>query len=136
MANTGSITDQIPDTGDLRGDVLAVLGRMAQRHREIAPDIIHGLMADAPDLDPATLTTMSGVMTTVLERAAERGEIASADLSPRVITSPTNLLRHEMLLTRHPISDDVLIEIVDEVFLPLVHAARGGWLPPAVPGRG
>ncbi|MEV1070024.1 TetR/AcrR family transcriptional regulator [Streptomyces sp. NPDC050263] len=137
--NTGSIIDQIPDTGDLRGDVLAVLGRMARRHRDVAPDIIHGLMADAPDLDPVTLTIMSGVMTTVLKRAAERGEIASAELSPRVITLPANLLRHEMLLTRHPISDQVLTEIVDEVFLPLVHATAGSstgeTLPPTSPHR-
>ena len=95
---------------------------MVQRHRAIGPDVIHGLMADAPDLDPEVFTIMGGVMTTVLQRAAERGEIKSAALSPRVITLPTNLLRHELLLTRHPMSDHTLTEIVDEVFLPLVRA--------------
>ena len=120
--NTGSIADQIPDTGELRGDVLAVLRHMAQRQRDIGADVIHGLMAEASDLDPRFFTIMAGVMTTVLKRAAERGEIATADLSPRVITLPGDLLRHEMLLTRRPISDRTLTEIVDDVFLPLLHA--------------
>jgi hypothetical protein len=30
-----------------------------------------------------------------------------------------------MLLTRHPITDHTLTEIVDELFLPLVRAATG-----------
>ncbi|MEU7747763.1 TetR/AcrR family transcriptional regulator [Nonomuraea sp. NPDC049158] len=125
--STGSIADQPPDTGELRGDVLAVLRRMVERQRDIGQDVIHGLLADAPDLDPGPFAIMSEVMTGVLERAAQRGEIASARLSPRVVSVATNLLRHEIMFARHPVSDGTLVEIVDEVFLPLVHAsARHG----------
>lgn len=58
-------------------------------------------------------------------RASERGEIPSVELNPQVIALPANLLRHEMLLTRHPVTDRTLTEIVDELFLPLVRAATG-----------
>ncbi|MFI0451506.1 TetR/AcrR family transcriptional regulator [Actinomadura sp. 6N118] len=119
---TGSIADRIPDTGDLRGDVLAVLRQMAQRHRDIGADVIHGLLADAPDLDPRFFAIMNDVMGTVLKRAAERGELTFTDLSPRVVTLPADLLRHEMLLTRHPLAEATLVEIVDDVFLPLIRA--------------
>ncbi|WP_246281510.1 TetR/AcrR family transcriptional regulator [Fodinicola acaciae] len=117
---TGSITDEVPDTGDLRADVLEVLRRMARRQRDLGPETIHGLMADAPDLSPEFLSPMNGVMTTILEQAAKRGEVDLAALPRRVITVPTDLLRHEMLLTRHPVAAETLTSIVDDVFLSLV----------------
>jgi AcrR family transcriptional regulator len=120
--HTGSIVERVPDTGTLRGDVLAVLRLMAGRFNEIGPDVIHGLTADAPDLDPQVFTIMSGVMETVLKQAAERGEIATAYLGPRIVTLPADLIRHEMLLTRDPIPERTLTEIIDEVFLPLIRA--------------
>jgi hypothetical protein len=63
---------------------------------------------------------MRGVMTTLLERAAERSEIPTADIAPRIMNLPTDLLRHEILLSSEPVTDGTLEEIVDDVFLPLV----------------
>jgi AcrR family transcriptional regulator len=117
--NLGSIADRIPDTGTLRGDVLAVLEHMVERHRQIGADVAHGLMADAPEMDPG-VTVMTDAMDTILKRAADRGEVPSAAVRSRVAALPADLLRHEMLLTRHPISASTLTEIVDEIFLPLV----------------
>jgi AcrR family transcriptional regulator len=122
---TGSIADDIPDTGELRGDVLIVLGRILRRHGEIGSDVIHGLMADVPDIDPEFFTIMSDVMTTVLRQAEERGELMFDQLPPRVVTLPVDLVRHEILLARRPIGPHVLDEIVDGVFLPLVYATAG-----------
>ncbi|MFD0683266.1 TetR/AcrR family transcriptional regulator [Actinomadura fibrosa] len=124
--HTGSIADEVIDTGELRGDVLTVLRRMVQRQRDLGPDLVHGLMADAPDLDPRFFTIMHGVMTTVLQRAAERGELETADLPSRVVTLPVDLLRHEMLLTSNPIAETTLTEIVDQVFLPLLAPRSAG----------
>jgi AcrR family transcriptional regulator len=120
--NTGSIMQRIPDTGELRGDILAVLRHMVRRQREIGPDVAHGLMAEAYEVDPGAFEVMAGVMTAILDRAAERGEIPSADLSARVATVAVDLVRHEMLLRRHSVSDKTVREIVDDVFLPLVRA--------------
>src|SRR5262249_27256106 len=91
--NLGSIAHQVPDTGTLRGNVLAVLEHMAERHRQIGADVAHGLMADSPDIDPAAFTIMTGVMDAILKRAADRGEIPSAAVSPRVAAVPADLLR-------------------------------------------
>ncbi len=118
----GSIVDEVPDTGELRGDVLAVLRHMVRRQRDIGPDVIRGIMADAPDLDSSFFDIMSGVMATLLTRAAGRGEIPTADVGPRVSTLAGDLLRHEMLLTHRPIAEETLTGILDEVFLPLVRA--------------
>jgi hypothetical protein len=59
-------------------------------------------------------------MQTILERAIDRGEIAAIRLTPRIVSLPTDLARHEILMTFEPLSDDAIKEIVDEIFLPLV----------------
>ncbi|MDH6219860.1 TetR/AcrR family transcriptional regulator [Streptomyces pseudovenezuelae] len=119
----GTIVDQVPDTGELRADVLGVLRLMAERQRDMGSDVVVGLLGEAPELDPTTFGIMQDVTRTLLERAAKRGEIATADLPARVITVPAALLRYEMMLSRTSIEDHVLVEIVDEVFLPLVGRA-------------
>lgn len=116
----GSLADDVPDTGELRGDLLTLLRAMARRHRDLGPELIHGLMAEAHELNPEFFTIMSTMMTTVLGRADERGEVRLDRLPPRVVTLPADLTRHAMLLSRDPITDDTLVEIVDDVFLPLV----------------
>jgi len=123
--NTGSIVADPPDTGTLRGDLLAVLDHMARRQRDIGSETLHGLMAESVDLDPEFPTVMLDMLRGILERAAARGEIPSVPSSARVITLPADLLRHEMLRGSRPVTTEVAVEIVDEVVLPLLRSAGG-----------
>jgi AcrR family transcriptional regulator len=116
----GSIGDRVPDTGSLREDVLDVLRLMVDRQREIGQDVVHGILAEIGEQRVEVAGIMRGVMITLLERAAERGEIPTADVSPRIMNLPTDLVRHEIVLRGEPVTERVLAEIVDEVFLPLV----------------
>lgn len=59
-------------------------------------------------------------MATILQAAAARGEVRLDRIAPRVASLPTDLARHELLFRRTAVPDDVLTEIVDDVFLPLV----------------
>jgi AcrR family transcriptional regulator len=120
------LSGEIPDTGSLRGDVLALLRRMSERLAEIGPATIYGLigeyLADAELFDHGRediLHISSAVMTDILKRAAERGE-ARGDVEPRIATLPTDLFRNELFRSRTPPSEGTLVEIVDDVFLPLV----------------
>ncbi len=124
---TGFLVDQLPDTGDLREDVLAVLRLMVVRQREIGPDVIRGLLAEAHELDPKVFGIMHDILLTLLQRAVERGEIPTADLPRRVVTVPAQLLRYEMILSREPVADSALVGIVDDVYLPLLagHGRHG-----------
>jgi hypothetical protein len=56
----------------------------------------------------------------IFQRAIDRGEISAARLTPRIVSLPTDLARHEILMTFQPLSDEAIHEIVDEIFLPLV----------------
>ncbi len=124
--NRPMLSGEIPDTGSLRGDVLALLGRMSARLTEIGPDTVYGLLGDYlahgelfESLQGQVLQISSGVMATILTRAADRGE-ARRDVSARIATVPTDLFRNELFRTRTAPSERVLAEIVDEIFLPLV----------------
>ena len=56
--------------------------------------------------------------------AADRGE-ARAVVENRIATLPTALFRNELFLARTPPSEGTLVEIVDDVFLPLVRPEPG-----------
>jgi AcrR family transcriptional regulator len=117
-----------PDTGDLRGDVLELL-RQANRHwSSPLGAILRELISAAGGASEvlAQLREQSGDAVaapwlTILGRAVARGEAAPEALHPRVATVAIVLLRNEFVMRGAPTtSDDVLVEIVDEVYLPLV----------------
>lgn len=125
------LSGEIPDTGTLRGDVLALLRRMSSRLAEIGPETVYGLLGDylsdagmfARARDQL-LSISAEVMETILKRAADRGE-ARAGVENRIATLPTALFRNELFLARTPPSEGTLVEIVDDVFLPLVRPEPG-----------
>ena len=124
------LSGTIPDTGTLRGDVLAVLRRASTRITEMGPDNVIGMLSAllARDAEFGQLLeqlTRSGseVMAAVLDHAAARGEVRE-DISPRVARLPIDLLRYELIFAHQPPSHRVLEEIVDEIFLPLVLRTR------------
>jgi AcrR family transcriptional regulator len=116
----------IPDTGSLRGDMIALLtdasdGRVS--FTAIVSAVFAGLLADS-GLTPA------GIRAQVLgdrplwsdeifRRARERGEIDLDKLPPAVLTMPFDLLRHDMLMTLKPVPRERIVSIVDDLFLPL-----------------
>ena len=123
----GSVADQIPDTGDLREDVMAVLRHLQRNSEEMSPEMLHGLLAELRTMPPDLTEVLPGLMMTILRRAAERGEVDLGKVTPRVASLPGDLLRHQFLITGRSVSDDFLSEIVDEIFLPLVATPpRGG----------
>jgi AcrR family transcriptional regulator len=119
------LSGEVPDTGSLRGDVLALMRQMAGRIAEIGTETVYGLLGDyLTDVELfSRIQSQFGmgaeVMATVLKRAADRGE-ARSDIGPRIAGLPTDLFRNELFRSRTPPSESVLAEIVDEVFLPLV----------------
>jgi AcrR family transcriptional regulator len=121
-------TVPLPDTGSLRGDALELL-RGANRHwSSPLGAILRELFAAAGGASEllAQLQDQSGDAAaapwlTILGRAVARGEAAPEALHPRVATVAIVLLRNEFVVRGAPTApDDVLVEIVDEVYLPLV----------------
>jgi AcrR family transcriptional regulator len=123
-----------PDTGRLRDDALELL-RRANRHwssplgeilRELisaaggTPEFLAQLSGDSAD-------GLTGTWLTVLGRAVARGEASPEALHPRVATVAIVLLRNEFVVRGIPQApDEVLVEILDEVYLPLVRRRAAG----------
>lgn len=119
---------QPPDTGSLRGDVLELLRRANRNWSSPFGAILRELISAAGGASEllAQLQDQSGDAAaapwlTVLGRAVARGEASPEALHPRVATVAMVLLRNEFVVRGLPTApDDVLVEIVDEVYLPLV----------------
>ncbi|MFE1268069.1 TetR/AcrR family transcriptional regulator [Streptomyces sp. NPDC058758] len=125
----------VPDTGTLRGDVLELLRRANRHWSSPLGAVLRELLAAAGGAAEflASLQEQSGDAAapwlTVLGRAVARGEAAPEALHPRVATVAVVLLRDEFVVRGVPSApDDVLVEIVDEVYLPLVRC-RGAARP-------
>ncbi|GAB7045172.1 TetR/AcrR family transcriptional regulator [Catenuloplanes indicus] len=126
-----------PDTGSLRGDALELLraanATWSSPHGAILRDLL-AAAADEPGLlellrDQAGAGPMNAAWLTLLSQAVARGEAAPTAVHPRVASLPMMLLRGEYAVRGIPsVPDDVLVEIVDEIFLPLVRG-RGAGLP-------
>lgn len=121
-------TVPLPDTGSLRGDVLELL-RGANRHwSSPIGAILRELMSAAggasqllAQLPEQSGDTAAAPWLTILGRAVKRGEATPEALHPRVATVAVVLLRNEFVVRGVPTApDEVLVEIVDEVYLPLI----------------
>jgi AcrR family transcriptional regulator len=120
----------VPDLGSVRDEICFLLRRMSDRARPDMIRLVFDMQKDLADNQSnlADLRTQiraqivePDVMQTILTRAVDRGEIAAARLTPRIVSLPTDLARHEILMTFEPLTDEAINEIVDEIFLPLVH---------------
>ncbi len=115
-----------PDTGSLRGDVLAILSEVNRRRSGQIGLLTARLGAyyDEEGGSPAEFRSLfvpdgPSLMETIIARAVDRGELGPTPLPPRVVSLPSDLFRHEVLMTMAPATPETIIEIVDEVFLPL-----------------
>jgi AcrR family transcriptional regulator len=125
------ISGTLPNTGSLRGDVIALLEHIALGLNELQPDIVWGILTDAISssaqsdiLQGQVHQTNAAAMERILEQAEVRGEVRSGDIPPRVMTVPFDLARHEMVMTGRPATTEAIVQIVDEIFLPLVMRTR------------
>jgi AcrR family transcriptional regulator len=122
-----------PDTGELRGDALELLRRANRNWSSSTGGILRALVAGARD-DPELLAQIqehstdasSAPWLAILARAVARGEAPADALHLRVATAAVVLLRNEFIVHGYPaVPDEVLVEIVDEVYLPLIRGRRG-----------
>ncbi|MEV7354833.1 TetR/AcrR family transcriptional regulator [Kitasatospora sp. NPDC091276] len=122
-----------PDTGELRADLSLFLRRLLHRFDDLPQDAVHGLLVDLMR-DPELREHFRGLvaqgpvggLTAMLRRAADRGEINPARLTPRTCSLPLDLLREAALLGGGVPPDHVVDEILDEVVLPLLRAPSAG----------
>lgn len=120
------------DTGSYRGDMLAVLRGWAAlftgERAAMMRSVIVAVAAD-PELAATFRRDVIGFrkdeMNALLARAIERGEVRP-DVPIEVTRElGQSVLWHRLLITGDPITDELVLQLVDEVLVPLVRPYYG-----------
>lgn len=116
------------DMGDLRSDLIALFNRVARRMNGMMSETIAGVMGEAfrhPEIADALRERLRSAplgnwVQGIVDRAAERGELAPVTVSIRAARVPLDLVRNEAMMFGGPVTEETLAELVDEVYLPLL----------------
>ncbi|MFJ1767465.1 TetR/AcrR family transcriptional regulator [Amycolatopsis sp. NPDC088138] len=116
-----------PDTGTLRGDLIAQLTAVSEALAGFfaiaAAAAFSGLLAGT-GLTPAQVRDKvmgdQPLPRALYQRAHDRGEIDLADIPAVVLAMPFDLVRHDLLMDLEPPEQARIQAIVDDLFLPLV----------------
>jgi AcrR family transcriptional regulator len=115
----------VPDMGSVGDEVRLMLRRLSDRVRPELIQLVFDMSRDLADAESSLKDLREELsdgdpMRSILKRGVDRGEIDPDRLTPRNIALPTDLARNEILMTLRPLSNEVIREIVEDVFLPLV----------------
>ncbi len=116
---------QLPDTGTLRGDLLALLGAADLEGDDRKCRILAGLCVvfpREPELAAVVrerlLEPQQALLLVLLERAQARGEIAPGrDLGLLALTLPAMVV-YGLVFLNQPLSRDSTLALIDEILLP------------------
>jgi AcrR family transcriptional regulator len=119
---------ELPDTGSLRGDLLALFEPQSREVAEHRMKVMAGLASMAlthPGFDEAINDTLvvswAEAYQALMERAVERGEIPStADIATLAQVIPS-VAAYRTLIQRKPFEADFLATWLDGVVLPALH---------------
>ncbi|WP_326643646.1 TetR/AcrR family transcriptional regulator [Nonomuraea fuscirosea] len=121
----GFADSPVPDTGTLRGDLLALLGGLARVLDEPRGRAIIPLLTDRgrpPQLHDAVRTLVivphQDILIGRLRAAAERGEADPAAVTPLIASVGPRLILTETMQKGH-VSEEDVVAVVDDVLLPL-----------------
>jgi AcrR family transcriptional regulator len=118
---------EAPETGSVREDLLGYLRSIASRLNGADGEAIRGLMVEAvrdPELMAVVRTRFinPGIERAldILRQGAVRGEVRPTALTHRIASVGPSLLRQQFMVYGSPVPDEVLVELVDDVLMPLI----------------
>lgn len=122
--------DELPDTGTLRGDLMAMIKPHSIKESERKLQVMAGLISmlvRAPELaetaNAAIVEPRAAANRTLLRRAVERGEIsADCDIKTLSLVAPS-MAAYRVLILQKPVDRAFLVSLIDGVILPAVGLA-------------
>ena len=116
---------RLPDTGTLRGDLIAMIKPHTIEDGERKLQIMAGLMSMLsrdPDLaeavDAAIVEPRAAVNRFLMRRAIDRGEVSPHhDIDTLSMVTPS-MVAYRVLILRKPVDREFLISLIDGVLLP------------------
>ncbi|MGZ0231228.1 TetR/AcrR family transcriptional regulator [Streptomyces sp. CPS1] len=126
---------EIPDTGSLRGDLLAALTVMGEARAAFfaiaSATAFSGLLASTGLTPTQVRDRIFGdrqllLVQDLYQRAHDRGEIDLERVPAALLAMPFDLVRNDLLMDPKPLKPPRIRAIVDELFLPLVRMHNSG----------
>ncbi|AXK33759.1 TetR/AcrR family transcriptional regulator [Streptomyces armeniacus] len=118
-----------PDTGSFTSDVRALLRATADLMDSEYGELLRGVLAEltknqelAAEAGRQLVDAGPQLIDEIYQRGIERGEVRPELRGTRVMSLAHDLLRNEFMIRGTPITDDVIDDILDTVYLPLVAA--------------
>ncbi|HJU01447.1 MAG TPA: TetR/AcrR family transcriptional regulator [Actinomycetes bacterium] len=118
---------ELPDTGDLRDDLLALLRRTAAMANSATGCALRCLLAEVDREHPFARLLHERVFAprkqafrAVLERAADRGQVRPDAAGQLVADVGPALVIQRFLAEGPPVPDEYVVSVLDEVVLPLL----------------
>jgi AcrR family transcriptional regulator len=123
--------DNLPDTGTLRGDLIAMIKphsiQDAKRKLQVMAGVV-SMLSRSPELadaaNAALVEPRAKVNRILMQRAIDRGEIsADCDIETLALISPS-MAAYRVLILRKPVDRAFLLSLIDGVILPAVGLGR------------
>jgi AcrR family transcriptional regulator len=138
MKDRGNDPAALPDTGTLRGDLVAMIKPHSIEDGEKKTRVMAGivsLLAKEPELaqaaSAAIMEPRARINRVLLQRAVDRGEIAPVgDIDTLAMVMPA-MVAYRVLMQRRPVDREYLVSLIDGVLLPAVGLGRSEDLPGA-----
>jgi AcrR family transcriptional regulator len=130
LKNAGLELENLPDTGTLRGDLVAMIRphsiEDSQRKLQVMGGLV-SMLSRHPELADAAQAAMveprARVNRVLLQRAIDRGEVRpDCDIATLSIVSAA-MAAHRTLILRKPVDRAFLISVIDGVILPAAGVA-------------
>ncbi|WZH35741.1 MAG: TetR/AcrR family transcriptional regulator [Microbacterium enclense] len=116
---------QLPDTGTLRGDLVAMVKPLSIEEGEKKLQVMAGIvsmLSRSPELaeaaQAALVTPRLELNKTLIRRAVERGEVAADRDIDMIASVGSAMICYRTLMLRKPITPDYVISVIDDVILP------------------
>jgi AcrR family transcriptional regulator len=124
-------SETLPDTGTLRGDLIAMMKPHTIVDAEKKLRVMAGLvsmLAENPELadavNAAIVEPRASINRMFLRRAVERGEIpADCDIEQLALVAPS-MAAYRVLVLRRPVDRHFLLRVIDDILLPAVGIRR------------
>jgi AcrR family transcriptional regulator len=118
---------EVPDLGNVRAELIILLQKLSERGTRTMIKVLltmndYFIETNSSFADLRERLVDESKFEQVLRRGVVRGELDQSKMTARISSLPLDLVRHEVIMTHKPVSNALIVEIIDTIFLPLAAA--------------